>query len=71
MARKLQCDMRNDCTKPVTHIGDGGFIYCAECARRRREAHWERTRKMRPWELRWIKAGRPLPSYKPGPEPTA
>lgn len=69
MADNLQCNMSDDCTNAVTHIGDGGYIYCAEHAKRRRAAGWERTRKMRPWELRWIRAGCPLPDYKPGPEP--
>ena len=61
------CDMSHECKDPVTHIGEDGYVYCAFDALRRR--NWERTRKMRPWELRWIAAGKPLPDYKPGPEP--
>lgn len=26
----LTCDMRADCRKPVTHIDDKGYVYCAE-----------------------------------------
>lgn len=63
------CEMRAECTAPVTHIGDGGYVYCAPHALDRRAARWEKTRRMRPWELRWVAAGRPLPSYRPAPEP--
>lgn len=61
------CNMRDDCAEPVTHIGNKGYIYCSSHAVQRHG--YERTRKMRPWELRWIAAGLALPSYKPGPEP--
>lgn len=62
-----QCDMREDCAETVTHIGENGYAYCAFHAPLRRG--WERTRKMRPWELRWMREGRALPGYKAGPEP--
>lgn len=61
------CDMEKDCTKPVTHIGEKGYVYCTEHAPDRKG--WERVRKMRAWEVKLVMAGTPLPSYKPLPKP--
>lgn len=61
------CEMSDECNGVVTHVGDKGYVYCESHAVARR--YWERTRRMRPWEVRWIEQGRPLPSYKTGPEP--
>ncbi len=58
---KPQCDMRDECKNPVTHVGDKGWIYCAEHARGRQG--WERTRQMRKWELDILKTGGQLPKY--------
>jgi len=63
------CDMRRDCTNPVTHIGEKGYIYCAEHALCRKG--FERVRRMYVWELKLIEAGKPLPSYKPIRKPVA
>lgn len=63
------CDMTKDCPNRVTHIGEKGYVYCAACAPLRRGQ--ERTRRMRPWELRLLAAGHPLPSYTPIPKPVA
>jgi uncharacterized protein len=60
---KPTCDMKRDCPNPVTHIGEKGFIYCAEHAPGRKR--WEHCRQMRPWELKLIDSGTPLPSYEP------
>jgi hypothetical protein len=60
---KPTCDMKRDCPNPVTHIGERGFVYCAEHAPARKG--WERCRQMRPWELKLIESGTPLPSYEP------
>lgn len=60
---KPHCDMEKDCVKPVTHIGEKGYIYCADCAPRR--IGWERCRKLRPWELKLLAEGKPIPSYEP------
>lgn len=57
------CDMKNDCTKPVTHIGEKGYVYCAEHVECRSGV--ERCRKMRGWERARIAAGKPLMSYQP------
>lgn len=64
----MQCEMRDTCTGMVTHIGSRGYLYCADHAAMRRRMGREKTRKMRPWELRWVAAGRTLPGYRPGPE---
>lgn len=55
----------------VTHIGEKGYVYCAECAILRRQSQAERVRKMRAWELKLLAAGKPLPSYEPIRKPTA
>jgi hypothetical protein len=60
------CDMRKDCAEAVTHIGSKGYVYCATHAVQRRESGYERTRAMRPWELKLISTGQPLPSYERG-----
>lgn len=59
---KITCEMKNDCVNPVTHIGNKGYVYCSDCAPLRHG--WERTRKMRVWELKLLGSGEPLPSYK-------
>jgi hypothetical protein len=64
----MQCDMKHDCHSVVTHIGEKGYIYCTEHAVERRQSGYERTRKMRQWELKLIKAGKPLPTYKRLPQ---
>lgn len=66
---KPRCEMAADCAQPVTHIGDKGYIYCAEHAARRRASGYERCRRMRQWECALIEKGKPLPSYEPGPKP--
>lgn len=68
-ATALRCEMRETCERPVTHIGEKGYAYCAECAVYRREGHYERTRKLRPWELALLVAGKQIPSYRPARKP--
>jgi hypothetical protein len=60
-----RCDMRADCTAPVTMIGSKGYVYCRQHGTQRRAYRTERTRLMRPWEIKLIEAGKPLPSYQP------
>ena len=60
---KLQCDMAAECCDPVTHIGERGFIYCAAHAIPRRT--FERTRKLRQWEIDLLHLGGKVPSYEP------
>lgn len=59
--------MRKTCTAAVTHIGEKGYVYCAEHAVLRRRSGAERTRKMLPWELKLVEQGTPLPNYRPIP----
>lgn len=59
----LHCDMRADCPRPVTHIDSKGWVYCTPCGNDRKYS--VRTRKLRPWELRLLENGRPVPSYEP------
>lgn len=63
MCKQLKCEMKTDCTEPVTHIGDKGYIYCATHAVTRRQSGYERCRKMRPAELKLIESGKPLSAY--------
>ena len=65
----MQCDMHLDCDAPVSHLGAKGYIYCGHHATRRQASGYESVRRLRPWEVRWLSAGRVLPSYKIGPEP--
>lgn len=58
-----RCDGWCEGANTVTHIGAKGYIYCKPCALVRRESGYERTRAMRPWELKLIALGLPLPSY--------
>jgi len=62
-----KCNMREDCAAPVTHIGSKGYVYCAAHAAARRGV--EGARKLRGWEIHYLRQGRALPSYTPGPEP--
>lgn len=57
------CNMGRGCAEPVTHIGDGGWVYCTTHAIERRSCGWERTRKMAAWELRAVLRGEALLSY--------
>lgn len=57
------CDMREECSNKVTHIGEKGYVYCAECVPCRQGI--ERCRRMRPFELRILESGSPLPFYSP------
>ena len=60
---KPTCDMRHECTAPVTHIGEKGYVYCAEHVQCRRGV--ERCRRLRAFELRLLESGHALPWYKP------
>lgn len=59
---KLQCDMKDSCTSPITHIGEKGYVYCAEHKDDRKGI--ERCRKLRKWELKLLESGQLVP----GPE---
>ena len=57
------CDMEHECTQPVTHIGNKGYVYCTEHAVTRRESGYERCRKMTHAEMLTILSGKPLTKY--------
>ena len=54
-----------DCMDAVRYLDSKGYVYC--------DSHKiaGRGRKLRAWELRWLAAGRVLPSYRPLAEPAA
>lgn len=58
---ELHCDMKTDCTKPITMIDDSGFIYCADHGLSRRG--WKLCRKLRPFELNRLKRGERVQHY--------
>ena len=61
-AGKLACDMSHGCERPVTHIGEKGYVYCATHAPQRRG--YERTRKLLVSERKALEAGGTLPSFE-------
>lgn len=58
---ELHCEMREDCTEPVTHLDDDGWVYCTEHGIERRG--WKCCRKLRDWELRKLQRGEQLTHY--------
>jgi hypothetical protein len=65
MSTRLQCDMDRACPNEVTHFGEKGWLYCSACAPRR--AGWERTRKLRAWEVPMLEQGKAI-FYRPYPQ---
>lgn len=59
----LTCDMVKGCTKPVTHIGNKGYVYCSEHARIRRQSGFEHTRTMLKREIQLLQGDKPLAKY--------
>lgn len=58
----LRCDWRRECTKPVTHIGEKGYVYCESDVSNRHG--YERTRRLLVSEVEQLKRGEPLKSFK-------
>lgn len=58
---KLQCDMHEACSAPITHIDVKGFVYCGEGAVTRKQ--YQRCRKLTPAELKTLLRGEPIASY--------
>jgi hypothetical protein len=58
---ELHCDMRDDCTAPVTHIDEKGFGYCHTHGIERKD--YMRCRQLRPAELKQLRLGKPLARY--------
>ena len=69
--KRLQCEMEHGCQSPVTHVGEKGFIYCESHGADRRKSGIERCRRLRAWELKLLRDGKALPSYKPIRKPAA
>ncbi|GGG86892.1 hypothetical protein [Edaphobacter dinghuensis] len=67
--KSLSCEMRDDCLNAVTHIGNKGYIYCSVHALERRQSGYERTRRLRVWELKLLRNGDAVPSYTPIKKP--
>lgn len=65
---KLVCDMKRACAYPVTMIDEKGFSYCTIHGIARRSSGL-RVRKLRPWEIKQLESGQPIPSYNPGKRP--
>lgn len=57
----LTCDMERDCSEPVAMIDNSGFIYCENHGLRRRPG--KPCRKLRPYELNRLLAGKQIKSY--------
>ena len=57
----VKCDMRKDCTEPVTMLDSAGFAYCTTHGLERRQ--YEPCRKLRPYELRRLERGEQLTKY--------
>ena len=63
--QNVKCDGFNSCqSHDITHLDHKGFVYCAKCALIRKD-HMRRVRKLRLWELKLIRSGQPVPSYRP------
>jgi len=56
-----KCSMKRDCENKVRHIGEKGYVYCADHAPLRRGV--ERTRPMRIWEMTMLRQGNPIPKF--------
>lgn len=62
--RQLNCQMVAACAGQVTHIDEKGYVYCLPHGTQRR-ASYVRCRALRPWELKLLQLGKPVPSYRP------
>lgn len=60
-APPVGCQMRADCTDPVTHLDQNGFLYCTNHGLQRRASR--PCRKLRPHELTRLKRGGQITKY--------
>ena len=60
--KPLTCDMRKECSEPVTHVDDKGWVYCTKHGQDRKLSRIK-CRKLTPSELRQLQSGKPLSSY--------
>lgn len=56
-----RCDMTSECERPVSHLDQDGFVYCAAHGLARRG--WQPCRKLRPYELRRLERGETITRY--------
>lgn len=61
MTGEPRCDMTADCTEPVTHLDQDGFVYCTTHGLQRR--CWQPCRKLRPAEVRKLERGEQIARY--------
>lgn len=59
---ELLCDMERGCKGEITHIDDKGYIYCRPHGIQRKG--YRPCRLLTSKELRQLKAGQPLASYR-------
>ncbi len=57
----LGCDMKRECSDPITHLDTKGFIYCTNHGLQRRQH--QPCRKLRPHELKRLQAGQAIQKY--------
>ena len=57
------CDMVADCQEPLTHLDENGSVYCYQHGVQRQRSGWKRCRKMRPYEINRIYAGKQIERY--------
>jgi hypothetical protein len=53
--------MTSECERPVSHLDQDGFVYCAAHGLARRG--WQPCRKLRPYELRRLERGETITRY--------
>lgn len=63
MNAPLRCEMADDCYAPVTMIENKGYMYCTDHGIARRDPPRNKTRKLRPHELRKLERGEALTRY--------
>jgi hypothetical protein len=59
--RQLKCDWRADCTNPISHIDEKGYVYCMDHGRVRQGSM--RCRKLTQPEIKRLLNGQPLERY--------
>ena len=60
---KTTCEMTRECEEPLTHLDESGFVYCHQHGVKRQQGGWKRCRKMRPYEINRIYAGKQIQRY--------
>lgn len=58
---KLHCDMAGECSEPVTHIDEKGYVFCKPHGLIRKHTH--RCRQLKPKEQKLLRGSMPLERY--------